>query len=173
MSSPATTFSHTRFNRSSEVLPIYNRRLHRLRDRACDRRAARHVAPMDRLLVPVSHTIVHLRVIGFLAARSTRHNIRRGRRLPLLHGMATGADGMSAASFIGMAARSTFPATTGCPSSWAGPVATCVRAVPRAIPAQFGQFTSPTSSARAMAQHWRSIASFAILCSFTYVVAQI
>ena len=39
-----------------------------------------------------------------------------GRRVPAIYnGMATGADWMSAASFIGLAARSSFPATRASP----------------------------------------------------------
>ena len=100
-----------------------------------------------------------------------------GRRVPaLFNGMATGADWMSAASFIGMAGTLYLTASTAWRSSWAGPAAIAWwRCSSRPTCASSASSRFPTSSARATAATFRaSIGIFAaILCSFTYVVAQI
>ena len=100
-----------------------------------------------------------------------------GRRVPaLFNGMATGADWMSAASFIGMAGTLYLWASTASRSSSAGPAATAwSRCCSRRTCASSASSRFPTSSARATAATFRasSASCAAILCSFTYVVAQI
>ncbi len=101
-----------------------------------------------------------------------------GRRVPAMYnGMATGADWMSAASFIGMAGTLYLQRLRRAwPSSWAGPAATAWwRCCWRRTCASSASSRFPTSWARATTATCRasSASSAAILCSFTYVVAQI
>ncbi len=100
-----------------------------------------------------------------------------GRRVPaVFNGMATGADWMSAASFIGMAGTLYLTGYGGLASSWAGPAATCWwRCSWHPTCASSASSRSRTSSG---ARYGGNTARFigiliAILCSFTYVVAQI
>ena len=100
-----------------------------------------------------------------------------GRRVPaLFNGMATGADWMSAASFIGMAGTLYLTGFGGLAfiMGWTGGY--CLVALFLApYLRKFGQFTIPDFlGARYGGNIPRTIGIFAaILCSFTYVVAQI
>jgi cation/acetate symporter len=100
-----------------------------------------------------------------------------GRRVPaLFNGMATGADWMSAASFIGMAGTLYLSGYDGLAfvMGWTGGY--CLVALFLApYLRKFGQFTIPDFlGARYGGNTVRSIGVFAaILCSFTYVIAQI
>jgi cation/acetate symporter len=100
-----------------------------------------------------------------------------GRRVPaLFNGMATGADWMSAASFIGMAGTLYLSGYDGLAFvlGWTGGY--CLVALLLApYLRKFGQFTIPDFlGARYGGNIPRSIGVFAaILCSFTYVIAQI
>src|SRR5512147_1057222 len=100
-----------------------------------------------------------------------------GRRVPaLFNGMATGADWMSAASFIGMAGTLYLSGYDGLAFvlGWTGGY--CLVALFLApYLRKFGQFTIPDFlGARYGGNIPRAIGVFAaILCSFTYVVAQI
>jgi len=100
-----------------------------------------------------------------------------GRRVPaLFNGMATGADWMSAASFIGMAGTLYLTGYNGLAfiMGWTGGY--CLVALFLApYLRKFGQFTIPDFLGARYGGHLpRTIGIFAaILCSFTYVVAQI
>jgi cation/acetate symporter len=100
-----------------------------------------------------------------------------GRRVPaLFNGMATGADWMSAASFIGMAGTLYLSGFDGLAfvTGWTGGY--CLVAMLLApYLRKFGQFTIPDFLGERYGGHIvRSIGIFAaILCSFTYVIAQI
>jgi cation/acetate symporter len=100
-----------------------------------------------------------------------------GRRVPaLFNGMATGADWMSAASFIGMAGTLYLTGFNGLAfiMGWTGGY--CLVALFLApYLRKFGQFTIPDFLGARYGGHIpRTIGIFAaILCSFTYVVAQI
>ncbi|MEO8306111.1 MAG: sodium:solute symporter family protein [Betaproteobacteria bacterium] len=100
-----------------------------------------------------------------------------GRRVPaLFNGMATGADWMSAASFIGMAGTLYLAGFGGLAfvMGWTGGY--CLVALFLApYLRKFGQFTIPDFLGARYGGHIpRAIGIFAaILCSFTYVVAQI
>ncbi len=100
-----------------------------------------------------------------------------GRRVPaLFNGMATGADWMSAASFIGMAGTLYLSGFDGLAfvTGWTGGY--CLVAMLLApYLRKFGQFTIPDFlGERYGGNVVRSIGIFAaILCSFTYVIAQI
>src|SRR5215212_8872561 len=100
-----------------------------------------------------------------------------GRRVPaFFNGMATGADWMSAASFIGMAGTLYLSGFDGLSfvMGWTGGyVLVAVFLAPYLR--KFGQFTIPDFLGERYGGHLvRSIGIFAaILCSFTYVVAQI
>ncbi|GAB4482961.1 MAG: cation acetate symporter [Burkholderiaceae bacterium] len=100
-----------------------------------------------------------------------------GRRVPaLFNGMATGADWMSAASFIGMAGGLYLQGFDGLAfiMGWTGGY--CLVALLLApYLRKFGQFTIPDFLGARYGGHTaRFIGIFAaILCSFTYVVAQI
>ncbi len=100
-----------------------------------------------------------------------------GRRVPaVFNGMATGADWMSAASFIGMAGTLYLTGYGGLAfiMGWTGGY--CLVALFLApYLRKFGQFTIPDFLGARYGGHLaRSIGIFAaILCSFTYVVAQI
>ncbi len=100
-----------------------------------------------------------------------------GRRVPaIFNGMATGADWMSAASFIGMAGTLYLTGFFGLSfiMGWTGGY--CLVALFLApYLRKFGQFTIPDFLGARYGGHLpRAIGIFAaILCSFTYVVAQI
>ena len=100
-----------------------------------------------------------------------------GRRVPAIYnGMATGADWMSAASFIGMAGTLYLTGYGGLAfiMGWTGGY--CLVALFLApYLRKFGQFTIPDFlGARYEGNAARTVGIFiAILCSFTYVVAQI
>src|SRR5574340_58288 len=100
-----------------------------------------------------------------------------GRRVPaLFNGMATGADWMSAASFIGMAGTLYLTGYDGLAfvMGWTGGY--CLVALFLApYLRKFGQFTIPDFlGARYGGNIPRTIGVFAaVLCSFTYVIAQI
>ncbi len=100
-----------------------------------------------------------------------------GRRVPaFFNGMATGADWMSAASFIGMAGTLYLAGFDGLAfvMGWTGGyVLVAVFLAPYLR--KFGQFTIPDFLGERYGGHIiRSVGIFAaVLCSFTYVVAQI
>src|ERR671911_1692916 len=100
-----------------------------------------------------------------------------GRRVPaFFNGMATGADWMSAASFIGMAGTLYLSGYDGLSfvMGWTGGYVLVALFLAPYL-RKFGQFTIPDFlGARYGGNIVRSIGIFAaILCSFTYVVAQI
>lgn len=100
-----------------------------------------------------------------------------GRRVPaFFNGMATGADWMSAASFIGMAGTLYISGFDGLAfvMGWTGGYVLVALLLAPYL-RKFGQFTIPDFlGARYGGNIVRSIGIFAaILCSFTYVVAQI
>jgi cation/acetate symporter len=100
-----------------------------------------------------------------------------GRRVPaLFNGMATGADWMSAASFIGMAGTLYLSGYDGLAFvlGWTGGYVLVALLLAPYL-RKFGQFTIPDFlGARYGGNIPRSIGVFAaILCSFTYVIAQI
>src|SRR5574339_270379 len=100
-----------------------------------------------------------------------------GRRVPaFFNGMATGADWMSAASFIGMAGTLYLSGFDGLAfvMGWTGGYVLVALFLAPYL-RKFGQFTIPDFlGARYGGNAVRSIGIFAaILCSFTYVVAQI
>jgi cation/acetate symporter len=100
-----------------------------------------------------------------------------GRRVPaFFNGMATGADWMSAASFIGMAGTLYLSGFDGLAfvMGWTGGYVLVALFLAPYL-RKFGQFTIPDFlGARYGGHAVRSIGIFAaILCSFTYVVAQI
>jgi cation/acetate symporter len=116
--------------------------------------------------------------IGFMTRTSDAAEYYvAGRRVPaLFNGMATGADWMSAASFIGMAGTLYLTGYGGLAfiMGWTGGY--CLVALLLApYLRKFGQFTIPDFlGERYGGNAARSIGVFAaILCSFTYVVAQI
>jgi cation/acetate symporter len=100
-----------------------------------------------------------------------------GRRVPaLFNGMATGADWMSAASFIGMAGTLYLSGFDGLAfvMGWTGGYVLVALLLAPYL-RKFGQFTIPDFLGERYGGNFvRSIGIFAaILCSFTYVVAQI
>jgi cation/acetate symporter len=100
-----------------------------------------------------------------------------GRRVPaFFNGMATGADWMSAASFIGMAGTLYLSGFDGLAfvMGWTGGYVLVALFLAPYL-RKFGQFTIPDFLGERYGGHIvRSIGIFAaILCSFTYVVAQI
>ena len=116
--------------------------------------------------------------IGFMARTSDAAEYYvAGRRVPaLFNGMATGADWMSAASFIGMAGTLYLTGFYGLSfiMGWTGGY--CLVALFLApYLRKFGQFTIPDFLGARYGGHIpRAVGIFAaILCSFTYVVAQI
>jgi cation/acetate symporter len=123
-------------------------------------------------------TILLYAGIGFLSktAEVSEYYVA-GRRVPaLFNGMATGADWMSAASFIGLAGTLYFAGYDGLAfvMGWTGGY--CLVALLLApYLRKFGQFTIPDFlGARYGGNLPRLIGVFAaILCSFTYVIAQI
>jgi len=100
-----------------------------------------------------------------------------GRRVPALYnGMATGADWMSAASFIGLAGTLYLTGYSGLAfiMGWTGGY--CLVALVLApYLRKFGQFTIPDFLAERYGGHLPRLIGVgaAILCSFTYLVAQI
>ena len=100
-----------------------------------------------------------------------------GRRVPAMYnGMATGADWMSAASFIGMAGTLYLTGYSGLAfiMGWTGGY--CLVALVLApYLRKFGQFTIPDFLGERYGGHLPRLIALAatILCSFTYVVAQI
>ena len=116
--------------------------------------------------------------IGFMTRTSEAAEYYvAGRRVPaLFNGMATGADWMSAASFIGMAGTLYLTGYGGLAfiMGWTGGY--CLVALLLApYLRKFGQFTIPDFLGERYGGNMaRSVGIFAaILCSFTYVVAQI
>jgi cation/acetate symporter len=100
-----------------------------------------------------------------------------GRRVPaLFNGMATGADWMSAASFIGMAGTLYLTGYDGLAfiMGWTGGYVLVALFLAPYL-RKFGQFTIPDFlGARYGGNIPRTIGVFAaIICSFTYVIAQI
>ena len=163
---------------AEEDLHLVHGRLHRLRHRAGDPRADGAAAQLDRLHLPARH--------GRPLRRHRRHepDVRRGRVLRRgparagavqRHGDRRRLDERGVVHRHGRHAVPA-PASTASRSSWAGPAATAWwRCSWRRTCASSASSRFPTSSARATAATSRaSIGIFAaILCSFTYVVAQI
>jgi cation/acetate symporter len=123
-------------------------------------------------------TILLYAGIGFMAKTAdVSEYYVAGRRVPaLFNGMATGADWMSAASFIGMAGTLYATGYDGLAfvMGWTGGY--CLVALFLApYLRKFGQFTIPDFlGARYGGNIPRAIGVFAaVLCSFTYVIAQI
>jgi cation/acetate symporter len=123
-------------------------------------------------------TILLYAVIGIMSRTAdVAEYYVAGRRVPaLFNGMATGADWMSAASFIGMAGGLYLGGYDGLAfvMGWTGGY--CLVAVFLApYLRKFGQFTIPDFLGARYGGHIpRMVGVFcAILCSFTYVVAQI
>jgi cation/acetate symporter len=123
-------------------------------------------------------TIMLYAGIGFMSKTSdVGEYYVAGRRVPaLFNGMATGADWMSAASFIGMAGTLYLSGFDGLAFvlGWTGGY--CLVALLLApYLRKFGQFTIPDFLGARFGGHLpRLIGVFAtILCSFTYVIAQI
>ena len=99
-----------------------------------------------------------------------------GRRVPaVFNGMATGADWMSAASFIGMAAVSMPVAMVAWPSSWLDRRLCAGGHVPGTVPPEVRPIHHSRLPGRPLRRHDTRLigVGIAILCSFTYVVAQI
>ncbi len=126
----------------------------------------------------LASTILLYAGIGFMSKTSdVGEYYVAGRRVPaLFNGMATGADWMSAASFIGMAGTLYLSGFDGLAfiMGWTGGY--CLVALFLApYLRKFGQFTIPDFlGARYGGNIPRSIGVLAaILCSFTYVIAQI
>ncbi|HYW57730.1 MAG TPA: sodium:solute symporter family protein [Polaromonas sp.] len=100
-----------------------------------------------------------------------------GRRVPAIYnGMATGADWMSAASFIGLAGTLYLTGYSGLAfiMGWTGGY--CLVALVLApYLRKFGQFTIPDFLGERYGGNWPRLIGLAaaILCSFTYLVAQI
>jgi cation/acetate symporter len=100
-----------------------------------------------------------------------------GRRIPAMYnGMATGADWMSAASFIGLAGTIYLQGYNGLAfvMGWTGGY--CLVALFLApYLRRFGQYTIPDFLGERYGGHWPRLIGIgaAILCSFVYVVAQI
>lgn len=100
-----------------------------------------------------------------------------GRRVPAIYnGMATGADWMSAASFISLAGTLYLTGYTGLAfvMGWTGGY--CLVALFLApFLRKFGQFTIPDFLGDRFGGHWPRLLGVlaTLLCSFTYVVAQI
>ncbi len=100
-----------------------------------------------------------------------------GRRVPAIYnGMATGADWMSAASFLGLAGTIYLTGYNGLAfiMGWSGGF--CLVALFLApYLRKFGQFTIPDFLGERYGGNWPRLLGIAaaILCSFTYVVAQI
>jgi cation/acetate symporter len=123
-------------------------------------------------------TILLYAGIGFMSktAEVSEYYVA-GRRVPaLFNGMATGADWMSAASFIGMAGTLYATGYDGLAfvMGWTGGY--CLVALFLApYLRKFGQFTIPDFLGARYGGHIpRTIGVFAaVLCSFTYVIAQI
>jgi cation/acetate symporter len=123
-------------------------------------------------------TILLYAGIGFMAKTAdVSEYYVAGRRVPaLFNGMATGADWMSAASFIGMAGTLYATGYDGLAfvMGWTGGY--CLVALFLApYLRKFGQFTIPDFLGARYGGHIpRTIGVFAaVLCSFTYVIAQI
>ena len=100
----------------AQLLPRLHRGLHRADPRACAAGAARAAAALDQVRLPV-FTIIIYAAIGIMSrTTNVSEYYVAGRRVPAIYsGMATGADWMSAASFIGLAGTLFLPATRASP----------------------------------------------------------
>lgn len=144
------------------------------------------VAVLERLRMPrvwigyvfLLATVLMYAVIGVMSRTSDAAEYYvAGRRVPaVFNGMATGADWMSAASFIGLAGTLYLQGFSGLAFvlGWTGGyvlVALCLAPYLR----KFGQYTIPDFlGARYGSQAARGVgAAIAVLCSFVYIVAQI
>ena len=133
---------------------------------------------MDRHVIFLLATIGLYAGIGIMSRTTDAAEYYvAGRRVPAVYnGMATGADWMSAASFIGMAGRLYLTGYDGLAfiMGWTGGY--CLVALFLApYMRKFGQFTIPDFLGERYGGHMPRFIGIvaAILCSFTYVVAQI
>jgi cation/acetate symporter len=123
-------------------------------------------------------TILLYAVIGIMSRTTDAAEYYvAGRRVPAVYnGMATGADWMSAASFIGLAGTLYLSGYNGLAFilGWTGGY--CLVALLLApYLRKFGQFTIPDFLGERYGGHWPRLLGIvaAIVCSFTYLVAQI
>ncbi len=123
-------------------------------------------------------TILLYAVIGIMSRTTDAAEYYvAGRRVPAIYnGMATGADWMSAASFIGLAGTLYLSGYNGLAfiMGWTGGY--CLVALLLApYLRKYGQFTIPDFLGERYGGHWPRLLGIvsAIVCSFTYLVAQI
>jgi len=123
-------------------------------------------------------TIVLYAVIGIMSRTTdaTEYYVA-GRRVPAIYnGMATGADWMSAASFIGLAGTLYLSGYNGLAfvMGWTGGYVLVALLLAPYL-RKFGQFTIPDFLGERYGGHWPRLLGMAavIMCSFTYLVAQI
>ena len=173
------TQTQAAFNEPAEEgLQLVHRRLPRLRGRPRDPRSR---SGLPRNWIGYIFLLATIGLYAGIGIMSRTADVAEyyvaGRRVPaLFNGMATGADWMSAASFIGMAGTLYLTGYGGLAfiMGWTGGY--CLVALFLApYLRKFGQFTIPDFLG---ARYGGNIARFvgilaAILCSFTYVVAQI
>lgn len=123
-------------------------------------------------------TILLYAVIGIMSRTTdaTEYYVA-GRRVPAVYnGMATGADWMSAASFIGLAGTLYLSGYNGLAfvMGWTGGYVLVALLLAPYL-RKFGQFTIPDFLGERYGGHWPRLLGMAaaIVCSFTYLVAQI
>jgi cation/acetate symporter len=123
-------------------------------------------------------TIALYAVIGIMSRTTdaTEYYVA-GRRVPAVYnGMATGADWMSAASFIGLAGTLYLSGYNGLAfvMGWTGGYVLVALLLAPYL-RKFGQFTIPDFLGERYGGHWPRLLGMgaAIVCSFTYLVAQI
>ena len=123
-------------------------------------------------------TILLYAVIGIMSRTTdaTEYYVA-GRRVPAIYnGMATGADWMSAASFIGLAGTLYLSGYNGLAfvMGWTGGYVLVALLLAPYL-RKFGQFTIPDFLGERYGGHWPRLLGMAavIVCSFTYLVAQI
>ena len=162
---------------TEEVLLLLYRRLHRLRHHCRHPGTNGRAQQNPGLYLPRATVLLYAGIGVMSKTADVSEYYVAGRRVPaLFNGMATGADWMSAASFIGMAGTLYLSGYDGLAFvlGWTGGY--CLVALLLApYLRKFGQFTIPDFlGARYGGNIPRSIGVFAaILCSFTYVIAQI
>ena len=162
---------------AQQGLHLLHRRLHRLRDRAGHPRAV----GLNREWIGFIFLMATIGLYAGIGIMSRTTDAAEyyvaGRRVPAVYnGMATGADWMSAASFIGMAGTLYLTGYGGLAfiMGWTGGY--CLVALFLApYLRKFGQFTIPDFLGERYGGNLPRFIGIvaAILCSFTYVVAQI